>query len=116
KILRAGPGARCPTPPPAPACAGSLVDNAIALAYGGNNPAAARVDRRPLKQQLRCQKRIGRAVSRFVGLKLKHLVDGKTREVAEAKARRPLDRLPKRCTVTVAADASGVQLPAVGPL
>ena len=41
KRFRKGPTAECSLSAP-PACAGSLVDDAVALAYGPNNPPAAR--------------------------------------------------------------------------
>jgi arylsulfatase A-like enzyme len=112
--LRSGPGVTCKPAPPPPACAGTLAEDAIALAYGANNPPAAAVDRRLLKDQLRCQKHIGKAVPKFIGTKLKHLIRGKSRVEAEEKARKQLDKLPKRCTLDVVQDASGVVLPAVG--
>src|SRR5256884_662027 len=114
KVLRSGPSADCGTLPPPPACAGSLVDDAMALAYGPNDPAASRVDRRGLRTQLKCQRQIGRAAARFIGRELKQLIAGRTRAEAVEKARRPLDRLPRRCVVTVAQDTSGVVVPAVG--
>lgn len=105
--------AACEVPPP-PACAGNLVEHAVALAYGPNNPPAVAVDRRAVKLQLRCQRRIGRAVAAFVGVKMRNVVAGKTRAEAEQRARSRLDRLEKRCVVTVAEDAAGVVVPAVG--
>jgi arylsulfatase A-like enzyme len=111
RILR---GRACPPVPPAPACAGTLVDAAVALAYGANDPPAGAVDRGAMRDQLACQRRIGRGVARFVGRKLKLLIAGRSRVQAEARARRLLDRLPRKCAVTVAQDASGIVLPAVG--
>ena len=58
------------TPPPA--CAGTLVADANDLAYGTG--ALADVDRRVLRDQLKCQKRIGKAVSYYVGIKLRYLI------------------------------------------
>ena len=43
KRFRKGPAAECSLAPP-PACAGTLVDDAVALAYGPNDPPAAAVD------------------------------------------------------------------------
>jgi arylsulfatase A-like enzyme len=114
RILGRGPTATCNPAPPPPACSGTLVDDAIALAYGPNNPPASGVDGQALKDQLGCQKRIGKAVAKFVGTKLRYLIAGRSRVDAEASARRRLDKLPSRCTVAVAEDASGVVLPAVG--
>src|SRR6266403_5866794 len=62
KRLRKGPNASCALSAP-PACAGTLVADAVALADGDNNPASAAVDTHALREQLKCQKRIGRAVS-----------------------------------------------------
>ena len=114
KVLRSGPGADCGAIPPPPACAGSLVKDAMALAYGPNDPAASMVDRRALRTQLKCQRQIGRAAARFIGRTLKQRIVGRTRADAVEKARRQLDRLPRRCVVTVARDTSGVVVPAVG--
>jgi len=113
KRLRKGPSESCTitTPPP---CAGSLVTDLVALAYGANNPPAAAVDRRALKDQLRCQKYIGKAIANFAGKKLLYLTKGMTPADASAKARRLLDKMPDKCLVTVAQDVSGVILPDVG--
>src|SRR5436190_764263 len=100
KVLRSGPGADCGAIPPPPACAGSLVKDAMALAYGPNDPAASMVDRRALRTQLKCQRQIGRAAARFIGRTLKQRIVGRTRADALEKARRQLDRLPRRCGVT----------------
>jgi arylsulfatase A-like enzyme len=101
---------------PAPACAGSLPADALALAYGPNDPPAAAVDDRALDRQLQCQKKIGEAVAYYVGKKLRGLQKGKQDDaVAEAAARLKLDRLPRHCGVEVARDPGGVALPAVGP-
>src|SRR5881296_208445 len=72
RILRSGPGTICKQSPP-PACAGTLP--ADALAFGPNDPASAAVDRRLLKTQLNCQKRIGRATASYVGRKLRYRVN-----------------------------------------
>jgi arylsulfatase A-like enzyme len=112
--LRSGPGTVCRPAPPPPACSGTLAGDAIALAYGPNNPPAAEVDRALLGDQLDCQKQIGRAIAKFIGTKLRLLISGNSRVRAEERARRQLDRLPRRCTTAVALDASGVVLPAVG--
>jgi N-acetylglucosamine-6-sulfatase len=113
KRLRRGPSATC-TLYPAPPCSGTLVNDAMALAYGANNPAAAPIDTSALRQQYRCQKFIGKAVAAFIGKKLRYLIKGLTPADAEAKARRRLDKLPDRCAVTVALDAGGVILPDSG--
>ncbi|MFN8644097.1 MAG: sulfatase [Candidatus Binatia bacterium] len=113
KALRSGPAACVVTPPPA--CADTLAADAAALAYGANHPAAAAVDGRALRDQLKCQKRIGKAVAYYVGTKLRYLARGRSAAEAEAKAVRQLDKLADACAVTVAQDGGGVILPAVGP-
>ena len=114
RILRSGPGTICKQSPP-PACAGTLPADALALAYGPNDPASAAVDRRLLKTQLNCQKRIGRATASYVGRKLRYRVNGLSEAEADLRARKQLDKLPDKCFVIVAQDASGVVVPAVGP-
>ena len=115
KRLRKGPAATCKLSDP-PACAGSLVVDAVALAYGPNNPPTAAVDKRALHDQLNCQKRIGHGVSSYVATKLRGLVHGDDPATLEAKARKKLDQIPSRCLVSVAQDtASGLLVPAVGP-
>src|SRR5262245_35397533 len=104
KAFRAAPSGSCLTPPAPPACAGTIVDDAVALAFGDNDPPASTVDRRALRDQLRCQKQIGKAVAKFVGDKLKYLVRGLSRVEAETKARRQLDKLPAKCAVATAQD------------
>ncbi len=114
KILRRGPETECRTSDP-PACAGTLVGDAVALAYGPNDPASSAVDHSLLRDQLGCQKKIGRAVASYVATKLKDLINGKPADDAEEHARRRLDKLPEQCDVVIAADVSGVVVPAVGP-
>lgn len=114
KALRKGVASPCPVAPP-PACAATLVADAVALAYGANDPAAAPVDTRALRDQLKCQKRIGRAVAYYVSTKMRYLLRGRTPAEAEAKAIRQLDTLGDHCAVSVAQDVGGVILPAVGP-
>jgi len=112
--LRRGPTAKCHLTA-APACAGTLVPDAVALAYGANDPPAAAVDKLALKTQLACQKAIGTGVATFVGKKLTYLVKGLSAPDAETRARKTIDRIVKKCVVTVALDAGGVVLPDVGP-
>jgi arylsulfatase A-like enzyme len=113
--LRKGPAITCTLSNP-PACAGTLVTDAAALGYGENDPPGAAVDTRLLRDQLKCQQRIGRGVSGYVGKKLSGLVKGQDPAILEAKARRRLDQIPVRCLVNVAQDpGSGIALPAVGP-
>jgi arylsulfatase A-like enzyme len=115
KKLRKGPTANCVLSA-APACAETLVADAVALAYGANDPAAAAVDGRALREQLRCQKRIGKGVSVYVGTKLRGLIRGRDLGRLETKAGKRLDLVPDRCMVNVVADAgSGVLVPGVGP-
>ena len=114
KKLRNGPAITCKTSAP-PACSGTLVEDAIALAWGANNPAAAAVDRSAVGDQIKCQKQISKGVVDFVGKKLRYLVQGLTPAEAELKARRSIDKIPRKCLVSVAQDASGVIVPDVGP-
>jgi arylsulfatase A-like enzyme len=114
KVLRNGPAVSCKTSTP-PACSDTLVADAVALAWGRNNPPASAVDRRALKRQITCQKTISTGVVNFVGKKLTYLVEGLSADAAEAKARRSIDKIPTKCLVTVAQDLSGVLLPSVGP-
>jgi arylsulfatase A-like enzyme len=114
RILRAGPSVTCTQSAP-PACADTLVADAVALAFGPNNPPAAAVDRTALKTQYKCQKRIDRVVKSYVGRYLRDLTKGVPAAEADARARRPLDKLPERCVTTSAQDVGGVVLPAVGP-
>jgi hypothetical protein len=69
-----------------------------------------------VRDQLKCQKRIGKAVAHYVNIKLRYLIRGRTPAEAEERAIKQLDKLADLCAVTVAQDASGVVLPAVGPL
>jgi len=115
KKFRTGPAVECSLSDP-PACAGSLVNDAVALAYGANNPPAASVDTHELRDQLSCQKRVGKGVATYVGTKLRGLVRQDDAVELEAKARKQLDRIPERCLVSVAEDiASQLLVPAVGP-
>jgi arylsulfatase A-like enzyme len=114
KKLRNGPAVTCKLTPP-PACAGTIVDDAMKLAWGANDPPAAAVDRSALHDQITCQKTIGKGVASFVGKKLRYLVQGLSRTDAETKARHSIDRIPDKCLVVVTQDVSGVILPDVGP-
>jgi arylsulfatase A-like enzyme len=114
KRFRKGPTAECSLAAP-PACAGTLVHDAVALAYGPNDPPAAAVDTKALRDQRNCQKSIGNGVARYVHTKLRGLIRSVDLVKLEAKARRQLDRMPDRCVVDVLQDVSGVLAPAVGP-
>src|SRR5215475_2363299 len=93
KKLLKGPAVTCKTSP-APACAGTLVGDAIALAWGANNPSAAAVDRSVLRAQINCQKQISKGVVDFVGKKLRYLVQGLSAADAELRARHSIDKIP----------------------
>ena len=118
-------GLRAPNPPVCqeiapPACSDTLVADAAALGYGATDwepgdPPQENVDTRVLRDQLACQRQIGSAIRSYLGGKLRGLITGRPAEQLEASARRQIDRIPLRCDVTVASDASGVTLPAVGP-
>jgi N-acetylglucosamine-6-sulfatase len=114
RILRSGTDVTCTQSLP-PVCAGSLVTDAVALGYGPNNPPGAEVDTRTLRDQLNCQKKIGRAVSYYVSTMLRDRINGKTIAEADAHAIRQLDRMVDGCAVSVALDPAGVIIPAVGP-
>src|SRR5262249_27016692 len=114
RLLRTSRPGRCPKAANPPGCARDVVAQAIALAYGPNNPPVGRVDRRSLRSQLGCQKAIGRAVSTFVATTLRQRLNGHRRGLPEAAALRLFDQLVARCDVTVAQDDSGVVVPAVG--
>src|SRR5574342_92036 len=73
RMLKSGTDVVCTPAPPAPACAGTLATDALALAYGDNNPPAARVDASVLGLHLKCQKRIGKAVTIYAFRKLRAL-------------------------------------------
>jgi arylsulfatase A-like enzyme len=112
KKLRSGPQVTC-TFDPAPACAGTFATDAVALAYGPNDPPAD--DARTLSDQRRCQRQIGKGVANFVK-KLILVTKGVAPDDAEERSRNALDKVAERCAVTVAADeVTGVVLPAVGP-
>ena len=115
KRLRSGPTATCRSTP-VPACAGTLVADAAALGYGPNHDPSTGVDARALADQLRCQKKIGRGITSYVGIKLRGLIRGREPVSLEASARRRLDRIPDRCALNVLEDATSLRLlPAVGP-
>ena len=96
--LGKGPTATCDLTTP-PGCAGTLVTDGVALAYGPNNPAGTAVDAHAVKAQLACQRRIGRGVSGYVGTKLRGLIRGKDPATLETKARRRSEerRVGKEC-------------------
>src|SRR5262249_3945849 len=75
--LRSRPGASCKTSAP-PACVGSLVTDAMRLAYGANDPAPAAVDHKALHDQLRCQQATGKGGATITGTRRRHLIEGNT--------------------------------------
>jgi len=113
RVLRSGTGVTCRQHLP-PVCAGSLVTDAVALGYGPNNPASGEVDTRAMRDQLTCQKQIGRAVSFYVSTMLRDRLAGKTIIEADARAVRQLDRLADRCMAVAVAQDGNVVVPAVG--
>lgn len=100
--------------PLVPACAGSLVDDAVRLAYG--SAIAASVDRsRPdARDAYRCQRRLARAVEAYVGRRLHYLVAGMSPAASDEKARPVLAGVARSCAVPVA-NMEGAALPSVGP-
>ncbi len=113
EALASGPST-CPVPM-TPSCAGSLVDDVLALAYGDNNQAVAAVDPVAMTDQIACQTAIGAAVNGYVSTKLHELEIGSDESVAEAAAVGNLTPILTACNVTVAQDQTGVLLPSVGP-
>ena len=112
KRLRSGPAATCTIDPP-PTCSGSLTIDAVALAYGPNNPPSAAA--KSLSDQRRCQKQVGKGVADFTK-KLVYITKGLPPADAELRARKSLDKVVERCALAVAADpGTGIILPAVGP-
>ena len=104
----------CTNPVTPPACAGTLVDDAIALAYGANDPPAAGVDRQALRDQLRCQQQIGRAVAKFVGDKLKNLIRGRDAGRGGVAGPPPARQAARTVRGERTQDVSGVIVPDVG--
>ena len=91
--------------------------DAVALGVRAEQSAGRRRRRHALRDQLKCQKRIGRAVADYVGTKLALLIARPARRRTPRRRRgRQLDKLPDRCAVTVAAGRRAASsLPAVGP-
>jgi arylsulfatase A-like enzyme len=115
--LQSGPGLVCNLTQP-PACAGTFIADANALAFGPNNPPASAVNTSSggVKKQVGCQSKIGQGVSGYAGNKMNQLMQGSTPAQAEAFALPYLDVIAQKCTnVVVVKDASNVVLPAVGP-
>lgn len=115
KLLLRGPGTPCNQTTP-PACAGTVKTDTVALGYGDNNPPAAAVERSVLRDQLNCQKQIGKAVRHYVSTKMRSLITGRPADPAavEAKASKHLDKLAEKCAVTVGQQGA-VIVPDVGP-
>jgi len=110
---RLDPARACRLAPPPP-CAGTLVDDGVALVsrFVAGAGAPAGVDRRAHADRLRCERRIGSASARFVGVMLKRQVRGDDAAAAEARARRALAAVPDRCFAD--RGASGATRPAPG--
>ena len=106
KALRSGPAVCTVSPPPGLCRHAGRRRRCPRLRP--EQSAAAEVDTGALRDQLKCQKRIGKAVAHYVGIKLRYLIRGKTPAEAEAKAIKQLDKLADLCAVTVAQDAGGV--------
>lgn len=110
-----GPDASC-IPDPAPACAGTLGTDVIALSFGLNNPPASAVDEAALASQLDCQQRISKAMYKYIWKKYDLMITfGQTADEADLKAGKQFNKIPVECAVTVAQDLSSVVVPAVGP-
>jgi arylsulfatase A-like enzyme len=109
-----GPGASC-APVAPPSCSRSLVADAVALAYGAAELPPVAHDPDLLGAQLACQQEIGSAVATYASVRLGQRVAGGTPAEADAAAAPALAGIPAACGVSVAQDAGGVVLPAVGP-
>jgi len=114
KRLRSGPTARCRETDTPPACADTLVEDVLLLAFGPNVDPESAVDRRTLRAQLRCQKAIGLGAARYVGTRLKGLVRGRPLDAVAAQAAKRLRKVTKRCAVAPLRDTGGITLPATG--
>jgi arylsulfatase A-like enzyme len=112
-ILRMGPEVRCRLTSP-PACAQTFTANALALAYGPDNPPRNQAGDPALSAQRRCQARIGRVAADLVPMLVYAGPRRHSRKV-RARVERALDGLVDDCAVTVAQDpATDVILPTVG--
>lgn len=111
--LGSNPPTSC-TPTTGPACAGSLVRDALALAYAQFDPPATPPDSLTLARQIKCQRMIGGTASRFVMRYIRGLAVGMSQGAAAQRAVTGLTLLRHACGVTVAQDASGFVLPRVG--
>lgn len=109
------PGSVC-APDPAPGCAGTLGADSVALSFGVNNPPLSAVNTTALAPQLACQDQIGKSMMKYFWKKYDLMIRlGMTAPDADEKAAKQLNKIPDVCSVTVAQDAGGVVVPAVGP-
>jgi arylsulfatase A-like enzyme len=97
-----------------PVCAGTMVADAVALAYGPNNPPTGTVSASAMAPQLACQNEIAKAIRGYIANKLYLLTSGTAPAQAEATAAAAFNNVASACNVTVAQSASRVTLPAVG--
>lgn len=100
---------------PAPSCSGTLVTDALRLAWGPGNDLAPPAAPDRLREQILCQKQIALGVRSFVEKRLVSLLTDEPADSADAVARAELDKVPAACAVTVARDPGGLVLPSVGP-
>jgi N-acetylglucosamine-6-sulfatase len=100
---------------PMPACAGTLLEDAQALAYGPRSLPDSSLDRALLSDQLSCQRRITSGILAYLLEAYPAVIRGGDPDAVAAEARRLLDELLPRCNISVAEDANGWVLPAVGP-
>jgi hypothetical protein len=85
-ILRFGPDIEC-AQSPLPACAGTLLEDAVALARGAFVPPVPVADREALLPQLRCERRISTAVLDYLMQQLPALIRGEDPDAADGAAR-----------------------------
>jgi arylsulfatase A-like enzyme len=100
-----------PTAPPA--CAGSLVDDLVALA--GLPLTVGAADRSALAPALRCQRLLVHATARYAEKRVDEAVRGDPATAGDLAAARRLRALARRCATAVHLTSDGVPLPRLGP-
>lgn len=112
-LLAGEPDPDCDALPP-PVCAGTLVEDALELAFGRSAAPELAADPE-LDGQLGCQQAIGAAALELVNRRLRRRVLGASPEEADLEVSPALDRLALDCDLDVAVDGAGTILPRVGP-
>ena len=98
-----------------PGCAKSLVDDAVALAYGALPNPVVPFDPAILQAQFTCQQAIGTAAAEYTWEYLRHRINGLSEDAAHTLAAKELDAIPAACNLNVAEDGNDVVLPVAGP-